>query len=249
MMNYALITGGAGGIGTAVADRFLSAGLKVIVFDINENNNLQIDDANRNNLLFYNVNMSDANEIIKITEKLAQKGIKIQHCISLAGGALVEEFNGLEKLDGDLIEKSIQLNLSSHIVLSKYILPLMKSCDLSNKSITFVSSINALMDFGLPAYSAAKSGLLGITKVLSSEVGKYNIRVNSLLPGTTITKKTLSEPKAYNEYLKGSLLSRFATADEIAEVIYCISENLTCITGQHIIADCGQTVKGYYENY
>lgn len=249
MMNYVLITGGSGGIGTIVVNRFLCAGLKVIIFDLDENSSRKIVEANQESLLFFKVNMSNADEIIEISKKLAHIGIRIQHCISLAGGALIEEFGGLEKLDSDLIEKSIKLNLSSHIILSKNILPLMKNCDLPNKSITFISSINALMDFGLPAYSAAKSGLLGITKVLSSEVGKYNIRVNSVLPGTTITKRTSSEPKTYDEYLKGSLLSRFATADEIAEVIYCISEKLTCITGQHIIADCGQTVKGYYENH
>ncbi len=112
-----------------------------------------------------------------------------------------------------------------------------------------MSSINAVMDFGLPAYSAAKSGLLGLTKSLSSETGKYNIRVNSILPGTTLTQKTSVEPKAYDKYLKGSLLGRFSTADEIAETIYCMAEKLTCITGQQIIADCGQSVKGFYANY
>lgn len=248
-MNYVLVTGGVGGIGTAVVSRFLHSGFKIIVIDIDKKGGKDIVQRYPDDVLFFNIDVSSTDEIIELTSELCRKDIRINHCISLAGGAFVEEFGGLEKLDDCLIEKSIKLNLSSHIILSKNILPLMKKCDLENKSISFISSINALMDFGLPAYSAAKAGLLGITKVLSSEIGKYNIRVNSILPGTTLTERTASEPKKYDEYLKGNLLGRLATAKEIAEVIYCISEKLTCITGQHIVADCGQTAKGCYENY
>ena len=247
-MNHVLVTGGVGGIGSTIVDRFLSAGFKVIVFDRNEGSGKAIANANPNKVLFYNVDITNNKNIFEITNKLYLKNVRIQHCISLAGGALLEEFHGIESLEDDSIKYSIDLNLSSHIVLAKNILPLIKECRTTNKSIIFISSINALMDFGLPAYSAAKSGLLGITKVLSSELGKYNIRVNSILPGTVITKRTSNEPKAYGEYLKGSLLGRFATSEEIAEVVYSVSEMLTCITGQSIVADCGQTVKGYYEN-
>lgn len=249
MKNYILVTGGAGGIGTAVVRRFLNDGFKIIVLDINEESGRNLVDENPNSILFYKVDITNSTEILELVTNLEHKNMQIHHCISLAGGALVEEFGGIEQLNDDLIENSIRLNLSSHIMVSRNILPLMKNCKQSNKSISFISSINALMDFGLPAYSAAKSGLLGLTKVLSSEFGKYNIRVNSILPGTTLTESTATEPKSYKSYLKGSLLGRFATTNEIAEVIYSISENLTCITGQSIIADCGQSVKGTYENF
>ena len=249
MNNYVLITGGAGSIGSATVKKFINTGHKVVIIDIDDETAKKLISLYPSHSLYYKTDVTDINQILELKRILLSKNITIKHFISLAGGALIQEFNGLEKLDSYLIEESIKLNLNSHILLAKNLLPLIKKCKQSNKSISFISSINALMDFGLPAYSASKSGLLGITKVLSSEIGKYNIRVNSILPGTVLTKGTSSEPKAYSKYIKGSLLNRFTTTDEIAEVIYCISEKLTCITGQQIIADCGQTVKGYYENF
>ena len=249
MTDYVLVTGGSGGIGSAVVNKFLHYGFKVIVIDIKDDAQQDVKKQYSDDVLFFHVDVSNIKEIRRFTEKLFNKNIHINHFVSLAGGAFVEEFKGIENLDDFLIEKSIKLNLNSHIILSKHILPLMKNCTSTNKSISFISSINALMDFGLPAYSASKSGLFGITKVLSSEFGKYNIRVNSILPGTTITQRTAKEPKNYDKYLQGNILGRFATADEIAEVIYCVADRLTCITGQNIVADCGQTVKGNYENY
>ena len=247
-MSYVLISGGSGGIGSAIVKRFLREKFHVIVLDKNAYVKPTDIDLNSEEVLFFDIDISNINDIKKLTQKMLNRGITINHFISLAGGSLLEEFDGLEKLDDFLVKKSIEINLTSHITLTRNILPLMKKCLKPDKTICFISSINALLDFGLPAYSAAKSGLLGLTKVLASEFGKYNIRVNSLVPGSVLTEKSLDEPKNYSEYIKASMLGRFATVEEISEAVFRLCVNLTCITGQSIVADCGQSVKGYYEN-
>ena len=126
------------------------------------------------------------------------------------------------------------------------LLPLFGKEDDLNRSITFVSSINAIKDYGLPAYSAAKAGLLGLISPLAAELGPRQIRVNALLPGTVLTERTIKLPRRLDESRKrGTALDRFATPDEIAEVAYVIAERMTCVTGQQIVADCGQSIKGY----
>lgn len=243
---YALITGGVGGIGSAVVDRFFKDSLQVLVVDIREPNAQNAHWLDSGAVLYRKLDVSNSEEVAKLTAQLQNDDIRLRHCVSLAGGALPQEFGGLESINDSVIEQSIKLNLQSHIVLARNVLPLFKDSEIQNKSLTFVSSINAIMDFGLPAYSAAKAGLIGLTKTLASEIGKYSVRVNCVLPGTVPTDRTSNEPKVFAEYLKGSVLGRFATPDEIAEVICCIAEKLTCVTGHALIADCGQTVRGYY---
>lgn len=246
MMNYALVTGGVGGIGSAVVGRFVKDGFTVIVADIDEPHGQESYWSDSRTVLYRKVDISNSEDVAELVARLYSDEIRLKHCVSLAGGALPQEFWPLDSVENSVIEQSIRLNLQSHISLARNVLPLFKESIEQNRSITFISSINAVMDFGLPIYSAAKAGLLGLTRTLASEWGKYNVRVNCVLPGTVMTDRTSEEPKNFAEYLKGSVLNRFATADEIAEIIFCVAETLTCITGQSLVADCGQTIKGHY---
>ncbi|MGO9005130.1 MAG: SDR family NAD(P)-dependent oxidoreductase [Beijerinckiaceae bacterium] len=248
MAEYVLVTGGKGGIGSAVADRFLNAGFNVISFDIDDSPDVQRHSSKAGTFVNYKVDVRDFSEMPAAIKLISTHTNDLKHFISLAGGARVEEFGGLSNMDVDIIQDSVKVNLESHIVLSRLLDPILRESQCADKSITFISSINAIMDFGLPAYSAAKAGLLGFMRVLAAELGTSGVRVNSILPGTVITRKPRDEPKVLDKYLQGTLLNRFATAEDIAEVTFCLAEQMTCITGQTIIADCGQTVRGRYEN-
>lgn len=248
MADYILITGGNGGIGRTIVERFLRAGFNVISLDVKDDGDRPLIYPNSITLTIYKVDLCDFASLEGVINDISGRNYNIKHFISLAGGAMLEEFGGIDSSTVDIIEGSIKINLTSHIVLSRIIKHNMSINRSTNKTITFISSINAVMDFGLPAYSAAKSGLIGLTKVLASELGGSNIRVNSVLPGTVVTRSLRVEPKLLDKYTQGTLLNRFASGEDIAEVVFCLSEKMTCITGQTIIADCGQTVKGRYEN-
>ncbi len=76
---------------------------------------------------------------------------------------------------------------------------LMKSSNAEYKTITFISTINATGGrWGFQVYSAAKAGLVNLSKTLAHELGKYNIRVNLLSLGTVISEKTLKEGKNFD---------------------------------------------------
>ncbi len=248
MPSRVLVVGGAGGIGSAVVRRLAEAGMHVIIGDIDRDagETLQRDAGSR--VTFHAVDVRRTSSISCMLTGIRERHGGLDHLVSLAGGATPKDFEGLLAMEDEEIEASLRINLQSHLLLAKYVAPLLEASAEQDRSITFVSSINAKMDFGLPVYSSAKAGLIGATKTLAAEYGRLGIRVNVILVGTVSTPRTEAEPKALQEYLAGSLLDRFATPSEVADVIYAIIRHMSCVTGQEIVADCGQTVKGHYRH-
>ena len=249
MKNHIVLIGGAGSLGSAIAEKYVTSGFKVIIGDIDETAANSLLDELSGDIGFIPVNVLEIKSILEFKNRLEKSEGSIVHLVSLAGNALQEELNGIAGSDMETIDVSVDLNLKSHIRLTKILLPLMEKSDSIDKTITFISSINAIKDYGLPSYSAAKAGLVGLVYSLSGELGKKNIRVNAVLPGTLSDPGKKAKPGKHNAYfdayLKGSMLNRFATPQEIANVVFSLTEFMTCITGQCIVADCGQSVKSY----
>lgn len=237
-MKNVLVTGGAGGIGKSIIEELIISGYNPIVIDIDEKNIEKIKNE-FNQLQIWKLDTTDVNNLINFRNTLP-KDFYIDHIVTLAGRALENEWQEFDKQDITEITKSIQLNLIGHINVIHTFLPILKKSIENDRSITFISSINAIKNYGLPAYSAAKSGMYGLVKSLCLEFGKENIRINSISPGTIVTPATELEPKNFDELLKGTAIGKFATKEEIAKTVKFIIETRG-ITGQNIIVDAGQS--------
>jgi NAD(P)-dependent dehydrogenase (short-subunit alcohol dehydrogenase family) len=116
-----------------------------------------------------------------------------------------------------------------------------------DRSITFTSSFNALSGWGMPAYSAAKAGLLGMMNALVTPLGACNIRTNVVAPGTIRTPRTEKmwqhEPNHFESLERTSALARLGTPDDVADAFFAIATLLTHVTGQVLVVDGGQMVK------
>lgn len=237
-MENVLITGGAGGIGSAIAQLLCSKGYGVIVLD---NNNKNINDLQKlhKGISCYNVDVTNISQLKECYNEISKKCI-IDHIVCLAGRALEDEWKSFEEQDLNEIHKSIEVNLLGHINVIHSFLPLIKKSK-NNKTITLISSINAFSDFGLPAYSASKSGMYGLVKCLCSEFGRYNIRINSISPGTIVTPATEKEPKDFEKLLRSTAIGHFATKEDVADMVSFIINN-NGITGQNFVIDAGQSV-------
>ncbi len=245
MKNRVLVIGGAGGIGSKISQRYADAGFEVIVADIDETLGNRVVQNLAGSHAFMPLDVMKNESIAAFADALQQRFGWVSHVVSVAGRAIPGEFGGLGASTFAIIEESVRLNLESHILLTKALGPLVEQSPRDNRTFTFISSINAVKGFGLPAYSAAKAGLLGLVHSCCGELGAKNIRINAVLPGTVETPVTQKEPKNFERLKEGTVLGRTATAGEIAEVVFALAEQMTCVTGQHIIADCGQTMKGY----
>lgn len=236
-----LITGGNGGIGRSVIRKFLENEDKVIVLDIQELKDKKI--LENENFEYIKVDVTDPTQIQKAKEIIEEKYGHIDNIISMAGINMKSEIGGMETITIEDIDKSIKLNLNSHIYLVKIMLELLTKNNKNKKTITMISSINAISDHGLPAYSAAKSGLYGFMKSIANPMAQLGIRVNTISLGTVPHSKDVIEGDEYFESkLKRIAMKEFVRPKDVADTIYSLTYITKSILGQNIILDMGQSI-------
>ena len=152
-----------------------------------------------------------------------------------------EPFLGLSPKMIEKIKEIFDINFFSQLRLTQKLMKIM----IKNKkgSILYISSSSALDgNEGRSAYSSAKAAIIAQAKVLSRELGAYNIRVNSIAPGLTNTDmmKENHQKRIVDDVVSRTSLRRVADPIEIANVVLLLSSELTSyITGQNIRVDGG----------
>jgi NAD(P)-dependent dehydrogenase (short-subunit alcohol dehydrogenase family) len=234
-----VISGGSGGIGRSVVRRFLETDI-VVVLDVNTISDEKILD--NPNFWFIKTDVTDPDDIQKAKNEIQEKYGKIKNLISMAGINMVSEIGGIKEMTIEDIDKSVKLNLNSHIYLTKIFLDILE-IDEDVKNVIMISSINAIADYGLPAYSAAKAGIYGFMKAVVNELGRYNVRINTISLGTVPHKKDIVDGVEYYESKRNTLtLREFLKPKDVAETLYALIYVTRGIVGQNIVLDMGQSV-------
>lgn len=221
-MRRVLITGGARGIGKAIASKFIEEGYEVVCptrkeLDLSNSNSINEYILQHNHEYFdVIVNNAGCNDIHEITEVT----------------------------DSEL-ENMISVNLVAPIKLLRGFTGKMKENGYGK--IVNIGSIWAVVSkAGRCVYSATKNGIHGVTNTLAVELAPYNILVNTVCPGFTLTELTYknNSEEQIAEISRDIPMGRMAETNEIAEVVYFLaSEKNTYLTGQKITVDGGFTEK------
>jgi 3-oxoacyl-[acyl-carrier protein] reductase len=240
----AIITGGARGIGKAIAETLARRGCAIVVADLNlemaEATAKEIAAATGQKTLAIQINVSDfasANAMVERT--LAEFG-KVDILVNNAGLTRDKLIMRMEEADWDIV---IDVNLKGAFNCSKAVVrPMMKQ---RYGRIVNISSVSGQAgQFGQANYSASKAGLIGLTKALARELASRQITVNAVAPGFVLTALTqdLSDDLK-DAILKATPLGRMGKPEEIAyAVAFLASDEASYITGQVLAVDGGMVM-------
>lgn len=241
-----LVTGAAGAIGRATVRAFLAAGHGVVGLDRDP---VVAELAGDGCYAGFAVDVRDERAVAETVAAARSRG-PLHHLIGIAGGALPDEPPTQDdpvRLEPDTFRASLELNLTSQFVVLRAALPWLRESAGQDRSITFTSSWNGLTGAGMPAYSAAKAGLIGMMHALAAPLGAEGIRVNVVAPGTIRTPRTeriWAHDAGHWERLEaGTALGRLGTPDDVARTYLALATQLTHVTGQVLVVDGGQMVK------
>lgn len=231
------ITGAAGGIGQWLCRFFGEAGATIAALDRSEAVLELKDKLGKDGIVVRPavVEVSDAAAV-----KAAFAGFGDVHVlINNAGGALRATLAGTDPADW---VADMDSNLNGAYACAHAVLPGMVARRAGN--IVNVGSVNGLAALGHPAYSAAKAGLISMTRSLAQEYGRYGIRANIVLPGTVRTpvwdERKAKDPNVLQTLERWYPMGRIVEPEEVARVIAFLASDLaSAVTGAAIPVDCG----------
>ena len=244
-----IISAGASGIGWATAKVCLSKGATVFLCDIEKNylNKVKKHPLNKKKLFAYGCDASNENDVKNLFKQISKKTKKIDALINNVG--IAGPTGTIEKLKSKDWEETLKVNVISHFYFSKLAIPMLKK----NKggSIINLSSTAGILGFPLRSpYAASKWAVVGVTKTLALELGKYKIRVNAICPGTikgdrmvrVVRDKAkflkISKKAVEKEFLSMASLSNWIYQEDIGKMCsFLISDDSARISGQIIGVD------------
>jgi NAD(P)-dependent dehydrogenase (short-subunit alcohol dehydrogenase family) len=225
----AIITGGAQGFGFAIAERFISSGAKVIIWDIDENEcKKAISKINSKDFTFQIVDVRKIKEVETKLKEVEKKFGKIDIFINNAGIAGINT----SVIDYPIEEwnKVIDLNLNAVFYCCKSVVPFM----IKNKYGRIVNIASIAGKEGNPnasAYSTSKAGVIGLTKSLGKEIANYNIAVNCVTPAVAKTRIFDQMTKEHIDYMLSKIpRNRFAKVEELASLVTWLSSEENSFT-------------------
>lgn|SRR5690554_2558195 len=237
----AIVTGGAVGIGRAIAKRLAELGAIVMVNYNSSANKAQelVEELEAKGLKAdcMQANIANFEDAKKLINHTFEKYNRIDILVNNAG---ITADNLIMRMAEEDFDRVIDVNLKGTWNCSKHVIRYMMKAK-RGKIINISSIVGLVGNFGQSNYSASKAGIIGLTKSLAKEVGKRGINVNAVAPGFIQTKMTDSLPEDLKaDVMKNIPLNRLGDVNEVANVVAFLSSDLSSyITGQVISVDGG----------
>ena len=229
-----IVTGGANGIGLAIARAFAAGGATVWIFDLAAENPGAI--AQSFGAQACEADVADGDSLLDAFRRAGDPDIVVA-CAGIGPAA------STLKTTLELWNRTLAVNLTGAFrTLQAAAERMMRR---GRGSIVLLASTNSYDgEPDLIAYNASKAGLLGILHTAANELGPYGIRVNAVCPGlirTRLTAPQFSKPDVLSEYFKDIPLGRGGEPDEVAQaVLFLASDSASYITGATLLVDGGQ---------
>ena len=248
-----VISAGAAGIGWSIAKTCVSKGALVYLCDVDQKsiNKAKKHPSYNKRIFISQIDASNEIEVIGFFQIIKKKFKKLDALINNVG--IAGPTGTIEKLESSEWENTLHVNVNSHFYFNKQAIPLLKKT--RSSSIINISSGAGILGFPLRSpYAASKWAVVGMTKTLAMELGKYKIRVNAVCPGTikgdrmkrVIRDKAkftkASAKKIENEFVSMASMNSWIYEDDIGKMCsFLISDDAERISGQIIGVDGNAT--------
>ncbi|MBK6362543.1 MAG: SDR family oxidoreductase [Saprospiraceae bacterium] len=237
----ALITGASKGIGLAIAKAYLSLGANVVISSRNENELIKVTkEVGSQKFIYKKCHVGNREERESLVQFVLEHFGRIDILVNNA--AINPVFLPIADCEENTFDKIMEINVKAPFVLSNLVVNHMK--EQGGGSIIHISSVEGKNPSeGLGLYSVSKAALLMLAKSQAKEWGKYNVRVNTILPGLIKTKfsETIWQNEEFLKKWTSKLpLKRMAEPEEIAGLaVFLASDAASYCTGGEYIADGG----------
>jgi len=240
-----LITGVAGGIGLATAQKFQASGWMVFGVDIQEKNNLEGVDY------YFQGDVSDPDQVIAIVQKIKEQTNQLNALVNNAATQICKRILEMTVAEWD---QTMAVNMRAAFLFVRETYPLLK---IAQGSIVNVSSVHAIATSDqIAAYATSKGGLVAFTRACAIEFANDGIRVNAILPGAVntpmlqagLTRGHLSADnleKQLQQLSQKTVIGRVGNPEEIAQSIFFLADSnqSSFMTGQTLVIDGGATAR------
>jgi NAD(P)-dependent dehydrogenase (short-subunit alcohol dehydrogenase family) len=243
MNNIAVVTGGAGGIGRAIAERFAKDKRTVVLLDMNEDAGKEAIAAFRKRGIEQSFLRSDLTceaEVQASFDKIKADHGRIDALVNVAGGSVHRHL--LQEFPLAHWQAVIDANLTSTFLCCRAVIGMMKN-QKSGAIINISSDIAFSGDAGRSAYAAAKAGILGLTRSLALELAADGVRVNAVAPGRIATPRVRASysDAEWDAAAKRIPLGHAGDPEDVAEAVaYLSSDGAKHLTGQTIHVNGGR---------
>jgi NAD(P)-dependent dehydrogenase (short-subunit alcohol dehydrogenase family) len=237
------ITGGGSGIGASIVEHFCEQNSEVYFVDINvkESNKLILDIKNKKfkTPTFIECDLLNIKKLQDIISKIISEKGPIDILINSAAN---DERHNIDDVTEEYWNERMNINLKHYFFTVQSV----KKAMIKNKGGVIVNIGSAswmIGQGGMAAYTAAKSGVVGLTRSFARDLGEFNIRVNSVVPGWIMTERQIEKwltPESEKELMKSQCLKRkLVPADVARAVLFFSSNESSACTNQSYIVDGG----------
>lgn len=239
-----VITGGASGMGAAMAKEFVARGAKVAIYDLNEEKGQALlTEIDSDNAVFYKVDVTNKAEIEKTTAEVEQRFGPLTSWVNSAG---VSEMAPFLDSSEELWDLTMNVNLKATFLCCQAAISRMLNN--GGGEILNMSSLSGKKASSWQTvYCASKFGVQGLTQSIAKEFADQNIRVNSICPGIVYTemweklkhqyaKKRHLDPEEVMDYFKGNIpMHRLVDLQDVTNAaVFLLTEQSSYLTGQSI---------------
>lgn len=234
----AVVTGAAGGIGAATAERLAAQGAVVVAVD-RKPMPAEREGGDRGRISFFQVDLGDDDAPDEIMDHVRGRFGRVDILVNNA--ALVGDDASIEALSVDDLRRTFEVNVIVPFRLCAAAIPLLKRSPQGR--VINIGSVNSMMASknGSSIYVASKHAIAGLTKSLAAELGKYGITANYVLPGPTLTPMSAALGDAWRDHYASRVpMGRLLEPNDIAGgVCFLASANAGMINGHGLAVDGG----------